>query len=415
VKTWPRLLGSLAPLPGAIKEDYEDFLVEEIPLYPLDGAGTHTYFLVEKRGLSTLQAVADISRKLGARRMDIGYAGLKDAKAVTRQWMSVEHIEPERVAALDIPRIRIVETTRHGNKLRLGHLKGNRFEIRVRRSDPERLGELRAGVETLAREGVPNYFGEQRFGVRGDGWQVGRAIIRGDLEGALDQMLGRPAETDSEAFGLARARYDAGDYAGAAQHWPPLFREERRALKALASGAKKKRAFLSVDRSVREFLISAYQSFLFNEIVAKRLSAGLGRLLPGDLAWLHFNGAVFRVEDLEREQARADALEISPSGPLFGYRMTQPEGVPGEMEAELLRSQELTPDAFHTEHLRVKGARRALRFPMRDSQVALEEDARGLYLALRFILPRGCYATTVLRELFVGGGDAEPADEHDSD
>lgn len=415
MKNWPRLLESLAPLPGVIKEDYEDFVVEEIPLYPLDAVGTHTYFLVEKRGLSTLQAVADISRKLGVRRMDIGYAGLKDAKAITRQWLSVEHIEPERVAALDIPRIRIVETTRHGNKLRLGHLKGNRFEIRVRRSSPERLAELRQGVETLAQRGVPNYFGAQRFGVRGDGWMVGRAIVRGDLEDALDQMLGRPTETDSESFGLARGRYVAGDYDGAAQHWPPLFREERRALKALASGAKKKRAFLSVDRSVRDFLISAYQSFLFNEIVAKRLPGGLDRLLPGDLAWLHFNGAVFRVEDMEREQARADALEISPSGPLFGYRMTQPEGKPGEMEAELLRGQELTLDSFHTDHLRVKGARRALRFPIRDAAVALEEDARGAYLALRFTLPRGCYATTVLRELFVGTGDSETADEGASD
>lgn len=412
---WPRLLDSLTPLPGVIKEDYEDFLVEEIPLYPHDGAGTHTFFLVEKRGLSTLQAVADISRKLGVRRMDIGYAGLKDAKAVTRQWMSVEHVEPERVAALDIPRTRIVETTRHGNKLRLGHLKGNQFYIRVRRSAPERLADLRGGVDVLAQRGVPNYFGPQRFGVRGDGWMVGRSIVRGDLEGALDQMLGRPADGDQGPLLLARQRYEASDFDGAIQHWPALFREERRALKALASGAKKKRAFLSVDRAVREFLISAYQSFLFNEIVARRIPTGLDRLLAGDLAWLHFNGAVFRVEDLEREQGRADALEISPSGPLFGYRMTQPAGKPGEVEAELLRNQELTLETFHNEHLRVKGARRPLRFPMRDAQVALEEDARGAYLALRFTLPRGCYATTVLRELFVDGAEAEPADEHELD
>jgi tRNA pseudouridine13 synthase len=415
VKTWPRLLESLAPLPGVIKEDYEDFVVEEIPLYPFDAVGTHTYFLVEKRGLSTLHAVSDISRKLGVRRMDIGYAGLKDAKAVTRQWMSVEHIEPERVAALEIPRIRVVETTRHGNKLRLGHLKGNRFEIRVRRTAIERFSELLAGVETLARVGVPNYFGSQRFGSRGDGWMVGRAIVRGDLEGALDQMLGRPADADSSQLRAARELYEQGEFDRAAEHWPAMFREERRALRALAGGAKKKRAFLSVDRAVREFLISAYQSFLFNEIVAKRLPGGLQRLLPGDLAWLHFNGAVFCVEDLEREQARADALEISPSGPLFGYRMTQPQGKPGEMEAELLRSQELSSDSFRTDHLRLKGTRRPLRFPIHDAAVALEEDSRGAYLALRFTLPRGCYATTVLRELFVESGNAEMADEDDSD
>src|SRR5690606_18406346 len=92
MEDWPRLLTDFEPLPGVIKEDYDDFVVEELPLYAASGAGTHTYFLLEKRGLSTMQAVNDMARALGVRRIDIGYAGLKDARAVTRQWMSVEHV-----------------------------------------------------------------------------------------------------------------------------------------------------------------------------------------------------------------------------------------------------------------------------------------------------------------------------------
>src|SRR5262249_17897308 len=121
----PRLLREFVPAPGVIKQDYDDFVVQETPLYPFSGEGTHTNFLVEKGGLSAMQAVHDLARALGVRRFEIGYAGLKDARGVTRQWMSVEHVEAERVRAVEIPRIRVLETTRHTNKLRIGHLRGN--------------------------------------------------------------------------------------------------------------------------------------------------------------------------------------------------------------------------------------------------------------------------------------------------
>src|SRR5688572_14988833 len=120
----PRLLSDLTPVPGVLKEDYTDFEVEELPLYPFRGEGTHTYFLLEKSGLSTMQAVQDLARALGRLRYEIGYAGLKDARAVTRQWMSLEHVDEAAVRGLEIPRMRILEITRHTNKLRIGHLRG---------------------------------------------------------------------------------------------------------------------------------------------------------------------------------------------------------------------------------------------------------------------------------------------------
>jgi len=399
----PRLLADFPPLPGLIKQHCEDFVVEEIPLYPASGEGTHTYFLIEKRGLSTMQAVQDIARALNVRRRDIGYAGLKDARAVTRQWLSVEHVPPETVRRLELGGLRVLEATRHGNKLRLGHLAGNRFVVKVRETEAGRLGELRDALEHLCRVGVPNYFGQQRFGGRGDAWEVGRAMVRGDADLALDIMLGRPSAADRGAVLRARRLYEQGAYGAAARGWPGMFRDERRALKSLQrTGGDKRRALLAVAAPLRRFYVAAYQSHLFNCVVARRLPAGLGRLLGGDLACVHRSGSVFQVGDAALEQPRADAFEISPTGPLFGYRMSWPAGEPGRMEAQLLAAEGLERDSFRRRGLRVKGGRRALRFRPLEAKAEVGADGHGAYLELRFTLPSGCYATSLLRELFAG-------------
>ncbi len=398
---WPRLLADFRPLRGQIKADYTDFLVEELPLYPAAGEGTHTYFLLEKAGLSTIQAIHDLARALGVKRHEIGFAGQKDARAVTRQWMSVEHVPPETVAAVALPRMRVCEVTRHRNKLRLGHLRGNRFVIKVRGTETERSGELSEALRQLAGRGVPNYFGAQRFGYRGDTWRIGQALAHGDWQAALDLILGRPTDDDHGDIRRARKLYDRGQFAAAARLWPVMFHTERRALKALAqSGGKRRAALRAIDRSTRDFYVAAYQSHLFNRVVAARLPVGLGTLQVGDLAWRHANGAVFRVADLAAEQPRADQFEISPSGPLFGYRMTEPDGAPAELEARVLAEEGLSRETFHAGPLRVKGGRRPLRFPIAEAGVTLAADDGGPYLELRFALPRGCYATAVLRELF---------------
>lgn len=397
----PRQLASLKPARGVIKADYEDFVVDEVPLYAASGKGDHTYFLVEKRGLNTNQAIADIAKALGVPRHAIGFCGLKDARAVTRQWMSVEHTPAERINALRIPRIRILETTRHTNKLRLGHLVGNRFRIRVRETEQHRFPELRAGLERLIRDGAPNYFGPQRFGGRGDTWETGRAVIRNKLEHALDFVLGKPSEHDHGPVLKAREFYERGEFSEALRRWPGMFRDERRALRALTRNrGNKRKAFHAIDPRLRRLYLSAYQSHLFNQVVAARMQHGLGKLVEGDLAWRHDSGAVFHVEDLAAEQPRADAFEISPSGPLFGYRMTEPSGEAAELEAELLERESLDPEQFRSKDARMNGERRPLRFRVADAEIKLGADARGAYFQLGFLLPRGCYATCLLRELF---------------
>ncbi len=414
----PRLLADLTPAPGEIKQDYLDFEVDEIPLYTPCGEGTHTYFFVEKAGLSTVQAAGDIARLLNVRHRDVGYAGLKDARAVTRQWFSVEHVEPDRVALLDVPRMRVLEVSRHGNKLRIGHLAGNRFVIKVRRTATERLAELQDGLRRLASEGMPNYFGHQRFGGRGDTWAVGGALLRGNLDEAADVLLGRPSEADSGDIARARKLYEEGQYQKAAAAWPGMFRNERRALKVLArTNGNRRRAFFAIDRNSRTFYVSAYQSHLFNQLLAMRMErSGLGTLMQGDLAHLHASGAVFEVQDAAVEQPRANALEISPTGPLFGYRMTWPQGEPREMESQILLREQLPADAFKAGALRVKGTRRPLRVQPTDASIQLGADARGAYLELRFGLPRGSYATSLLRELFKEDRSLQTASpEADSD
>ena len=200
----------------------------------------------------------------------------------------------------------------------------------------------------------------------------------------------------------AREAYAAGNYAAAMQAWPGMFHEQRRALRVLQKpNGKKRRALAVIDRNTRQFYVSAFQSELFNRVVARRLDPGLDTLLEGDLAWIHGKGAVFSVTDAAVEQPRATALELSPSGPLFGPRMTEPAGVPADIEHAVLAEEKITRDAFGGARLNVKGARRPLRFPLRDAAIKLGADPLGAYLELRFKLPRGCYATNVLRELFV--------------
>ena len=205
----PFLTRDVPPVPGAIKQRADDFCVDEIPLYEPCGAGTHVYFRIEKCDVTTIKAVRDIARALNVKARDIGYAGLKDARAVTRQMLSVEHVDPERVEALAVPHVRVLDVSRHGNKLRLGHLRGNRFAIKLRESPPAMLDRVRQVLSIVARRGAPNYFGPQRFGTRGDTWRIGRAMIRQDWRECIDVMLGKSGQADGDDVRQARELYQS--------------------------------------------------------------------------------------------------------------------------------------------------------------------------------------------------------------
>ncbi len=400
VEALPLLTADVPGIGGRIKRYDEDFLVEEIPLYEPGGEGTHVYFTIEKRGLTTLAAVRILALALGRKPQEIGYAGMKDAHGVTRQRLSLEHIDPRRVESLDLPRIRVLSISRHTNKLKLGHLAGNRFDIKIRETAPNGECSARRVMEVLARRGAPNYFGPQRFGARGDNALVGRAVLLGRYDEAFSIMLGRPRPEEQPDVRRARSLFDEGNLAEAARAWPKGFGESARLCRALLRcDGDARRAWRSVHHTLRKLYVSALQSDLFNRVLARRIGE-LDRLCDGDVAWIHRNGSCFRVERAAVEQPRCDRFEISPSGPLFGKNMLEPDGQPADIERAVLAESGLTADVFaRADGGRLCGARRPLRVPVTDAGVESGTDERGPYVRLTFRLPPGAYATSVVREV----------------
>ncbi|MCA8921816.1 MAG: tRNA pseudouridine(13) synthase TruD [Planctomycetes bacterium] len=384
------------PLPGVIRQQREDFEVEELPLYEACGSGEHVYATIEKRGLPTLELVRRVARELGVSQRAIGYAGLKDARAVTRQTLSFSGVDPARLEGLEADHYRVLSVSRHTNKLKLGHLRGNRFRLRVRGAGAH-AEAARAVLAALEAEGVPNYFGLQRFGRTRRTHLLGRALVAEDAPAAVAELLTPPVAAfprEAEAHALAAA----GDYAAAAERFPKAASAERSVCRALAAGRDPAAALATIPLKLRRLYVSAFQSWLFNAYLSRRLER-IGEVELGEVAWLQRNGACFVVEDLAAEAPRAAAHEISPSGPMFGRRLLRPAPGSSAYALEEAVLAELAPghDAELSEAFGAKplGQRRALRFPLTEPRLEVEGDD----LWLGFALPRGCYATTVLEEL----------------
>ena len=412
----PYLTPEFPGIGGTLKQRAEDFFVQEVPLYEPSGEGEHVYCEIQKVNLTTFEAVSRLAKALGVPSKSIGYAGLKDARAVSRQVFSIAGTTEERVMNLRLPDLSVRWAARHGNKLRLGHLRGNRFAIKVRDVEPTSVLRLRPAIDKLVRRGMPNYFGEQRFGRRGDNDRLGAALVRGDDAAVLALLLGGPDPArDDPRTHDARAAFDAGDLARALVLWPGGM--ERNVLARLVKSGQAAAAVKSVDEKVRRLWVSALQSRMFNEVVARRIES-LDRLMDGDFACKHENGACFRVADAAAEQPRCDRFEISPTGPLLGYRTDLPEaGEPLRIEREVIAASGLAPGDFRSPRLgKVRGARRPLRVRPEDVDLAAGVDEHGPHVTVAFTLPAGSFATVFLRELMkndasteeTAGGDGAP-------
>jgi tRNA pseudouridine13 synthase len=336
----PQATAELPGVGGSFRLGAEDFEVEEIPAYLPSGEGEHLYLWVEKRMRSTPEVARLLAEALAVSERDVSYAGLKDRQSVARQWFSVwtKAIPP---ADLCGDGFRVLRSARHGNKLRTGHLLGNRFRLVVRGT----LGgaEVASAVlEALMVRGVPNWFGPQRFGRDGDNAVLGLALV------------------------------------GCAEH-----RDLGRARR---------------DRFLRRLALSALQSALFNALLEQRLvEGGFARVERGDLLQLGQDGRgpVFACTDPEEDQRRFLAFEVSTTGPLFGPKMRWPEEEPGKREQALMLRAGLTLETLALGGGELQGGRRPLR--VRPSDCAVEVVPEGLRVA--FSLPRGAYATALLLEL----------------
>lgn len=322
-------------LAARIRSTPADFFVEEVPGFEASGAGEHLLLTIEKRGMNTAFAAKRIAEWAGVAESAIGYAGMKDRHAVTRQRFSVWI--PKQVApaldALQSDELRVLEHAWHSRKLPRGALAGNRFVLALRDVAGEPAA-IEARLRTIAADGVPNCFGEQRFGRGG-----------GNVQQALAMFAGR-----------------------------------------------------RVKRDERTMLLSAARSALFNRVLSARVEAGSwNRALEGEVWMLDGSRSVFGPEAFsDRLQARLEACDIHPTGPLWGAGESRSSGAARAFELAALEGDTASRLRDGLERAGLKQERRALR--LRPEGLAWRWLADAA-LELRFELPPGCYATAVLREL----------------
>ncbi|SFV70529.1 tRNA pseudouridine 13 synthase [hydrothermal vent metagenome] len=328
-----------------------DFIVNEIPLYEFTGEGEHLIIHVRKKDMTTWEMISAIAKYCKIKQRDIGYAGLKDKHAMTMQYISLlAKDNEEKLKTFKHDKIKILSTTRHNNKIRTGHLKGNHFKVRLKKVLGVQKDKLDSVLKWIKKEGVPNYFGNQRFGNSGDNWKEGKDILEGKLK--------------------------------------------------------------IRDRKTRTFLINAYQSYLFNNWLSKRIELSMlleafseteaeqlfnlpkgslkgtksqphfFKILEGDLMMHYPYGRVFELESIEEEAKRFSEFDIAPSGLLAGKRVSSAQKVAGLIEQN------------YNEEINENGNRRYAWIKVTDIKKSYVEEKA--HYELEFTLPKGAYATNVL-------------------
>ncbi|MEO0649230.1 MAG: tRNA pseudouridine(13) synthase TruD [Planctomycetota bacterium] len=391
----------------AARQRHEDFHVEELPLGPPAGEGEHLSLWIEKRGLSTPEAQARLASALRVERRRFGRAGLKDADGVTLQELSIHdpqrQLDPSELEGLQVGAVRVLRASRRERGLQPGDLLGNRFRLKLRDVDPDGLRRLERGLSRLTHQGVPARFGPQRFGLRGDGARIGLALLRDDFDEVVALACGRPGPADHGPVREARELFDGGDPRAAAERFPPSYGASARLARAVASNrGRSKNALRALPRTDVGWWVQAAQSEVFNRIVDER-APHLGRLLAGDVLRPTEPGRDRRIEGPEPWQAAADRFEVSPTGLLPGTRVRAAEAEAGAAEARAMASLGVDPAHFErSARFGVPGTRRPLRLRLTEPAVWTDADDLGPHVGLRFDLPPGGYATTVLEELSRG-------------
>jgi len=335
-----RLTHALIHSSGQYKTFPEDFQVDEIPAYEACGEGEHLFVNIEKTNLTTVEAASLLAKAAMLPESSPSWAGLKDKWAVCRQTLCLPAKAESALASFSNPALRILSMERHRNKLRTGHLKANRFRVVLRK-----LSNISAAVlcfEQLLKTGFPNFFGPQRFGQ--DNLRRGFALLKRE----------RP------------------------MRW----------------NAFQKKMYLS-----------AVQSALFNRLLNQRLQEGtFFKVLEGDVLKKYETGGEFVCQNAGEDQVRFEQFELSPTGPMYGPKMTFPEGETAEKEAAALAELNLSPQDFQRVDSLSRGARRPLRALLQEASFEAEEDQ----LTLSFVLAPGCYATSVIDELIDSAMPSSP-------
>jgi tRNA pseudouridine13 synthase len=407
-------------IPAATKGSPEEFRVTEISSYPLpDPDGPFTVLRVTSRNWEQHELGEAIARRLGLSPHAIQWSGTKDRRAVAERLLSYRGPPPEH--DLGLREVDLLEAYRARDGLVLGHHYGNAFEVRVvpERAPPEEAATAYRATAAALRSagGFPNFFGLQRFGeVRPVTHEVGRYLVRGDPGAAVDAYLIAIPPGTSEGRGDEARRAYAGhrDPARALREFPPDYRFERSLLERLARGQRPEQALRALSRDLRLLFVHAYQSLLFNRWLSRRRAAGLpfDRPVAGDRilragrdGTLRGQDAVPVESDNERECAELVARgRALLAGPLVGTDTPLPSGPGGTLLADLLAEESIAPDAFRipfAPELSSRGTWRPVLLPM--PPIGIVADPSGV--VFRFALPKGAYATVLLREFLKNGAE----------
>ena len=410
---------------GRLRASPADFRVTERERFETQPVGAdpgpypHLVVRVTLADWETNDFASELSDRLGISRERVSWAGTKDKRAVTTQLFSVDGIEPDDLPEISGVDIEVVGRT--GRPILFGDLAGNDFEIVVRDPDaPENADAITADLRAFAEsdEGddavaVPNYFGQQRFGSRRPvTHEVGLAIVRGDWEAAVLAYVGNPSEYEPERTREARAFVDeTHDWQAALQRYPGHLGYERSMLHRLVEGddgpADFRAALESVPTNLQRLFVNAAQSYIFNRILSERLRRGLpfARPVAGDVVCFADTDtpAGLAVPDTDRTQPVTDGRvraitrhcerdRAFVTAPLVGTETELGEGEPGEIERSVLDAVGVEPADFDRPgEFHSTGTRRAV---LVRTDLDIERDP----LRFAFSLPRGSYATVLLRE-----------------
>ncbi len=330
----PRMSAHIPGCGGIFKSGDEDFCVEEIPAYEPSGEGDHVYLWIEKKNLTTPSLLDEISRHTGIPVRDLGVAGMKDKIGITRQYVSVRADKVDMDWNFSGEKFKVLHWARHGNKLKTGHLRGNRFLLWLRGvgADAEqRCAEIAQHIRTV---GFPNFYGSQRFGYDGNTIREGLLALQ-----------------------------------GASKRHP--------------------------DKRQYRMAISSVQSALFNVCLSERMRAGtLNVVQAGDALQRHAGRSAFLCEDPAHDQTRLDQGELCVTGPMLGPKMLMTEGETAAQEASVYERFGMDVDMFARIGSIAEGTRRPYVVIPEELDVSMD----GEDLRLCFSLPSGGYASVLVRE-----------------
>ncbi len=418
---------------GAIRGSVEDFRVEEVLV---DGSKAqisqtepqkrvlgctperqrHLLCVLVKRNWDTFIAVKNVARQLGLDQNCIQIAGIKDAKAVTAQYISIENVSMEDAAKVDVKDITVRPIGYLRNPLSLFYLLGNSFTINISGVEKEESFIEEQVAQTMSEinqvGGIPNFYGHQRFGTtRPITHLVGKAILRGDFEEAAMIFLAKPSPDEHPSSRQARTELEKKrDFKLALEHFPKQLRYERSMLNYLAEKPDDfTGAFRTLPAKLQALFVQAYQSYLFNRFLSERVKGGLslGAAEVGDfVVGVERSGLpmvnmprLVTAESLAKTNEAVAAGRLRVALPIVGFKQKLPEGVMGELEKRVLEEENVDLNGFRVtvnSKLGGRGGLRTATTPVRDFQLL---NAANGSVSLGFMLFRGCYATVLLREI----------------